>query len=129
MMKFSLGFLSLICALLSFSAISQTYEYAPTEVTLYGILISMPGEAPNGERYMYPALRLVTPISVKGEDEFSPFEGGLLLIQLALNDETMTSYKQLKGQRVNINGVLFHAHTGWHQTNVLLSVNGISESP
>ncbi|WP_447730095.1 DUF4431 domain-containing protein [Pseudoxanthomonas suwonensis] len=108
---------------------AQTYKYAPEEVTLYGTLVSMPGESPDGRKYMYPAVQLVTPISVQRQDDYSPYEGGVLLLQLVLNQEMMHSYQRLRGKRVSIIGSLLHSHTGWHHTNVIIDVSGISESP
>lgn len=107
---------------------AQTYRYGPDEVSLYGTLVSMPGETPSGEKIMYPAIRLFTPISVQAQDEYSPYAGGVLLIQLNLNADLMRKYQLLKGKRVNMTGALYHSHTGWHHTPVLITVTGIAES-
>lgn len=123
------GLLLLSLALLVAQSVhAQTYRYGPDEVSLYGTLVSMPGEAADGKKYMYPAIKLFTPISVQAQDEYSPYAGGILLIQLNLNDNLMRKYQRLKGKRVNMAGTLYHSHTGWHQTPVLITVADIAES-
>ncbi|MBK0052997.1 DUF4431 domain-containing protein [Stenotrophomonas sp. S39] len=107
---------------------AQTYRYEPEQVSLYGTLVSMPGETADGKKYMYPAIQLFTPISVQAEDEYSPYVGGVLLIQLNLNNDLMRVFQRLKGKQVNMTGTLFHSHTGWHQTPVLITVSDIAES-
>ncbi|MEN5206218.1 DUF4431 domain-containing protein [Stenotrophomonas sp. TWI700] len=107
---------------------AQTYRYGPDEVSLYGTLVSMPGETADGKKYMYPAIQLFTPISVQAQDEYSPYAGGVLLIQLSLTDGLMRTYQRLKGKRVNMTGTLYHSHTGWHQTPVLITVTDIAEA-
>lgn len=107
---------------------AQTYRYGPDEVSLYGTLVSMPGETADGKKYMYPAVQLFAPISVQAQDAYSPYAGGVLLIQLNLNGELMSTYQRLKGMRVNLTGTLFHSHTAWHQTPVLITVTNIAES-
>lgn len=107
---------------------AQTYRYGPDEVSLYGTLVSMPGETADGKKYMYPAIQLFSPISVQAQDEYSPYAGGVLLIQLNLNDSLMRAYQRLKGKQVNMTGMLYHSHTGWHQTPVLITVTDIAEA-
>lgn len=107
---------------------AQTYRYAPDEVSLYGTLVSMPGETADGKKYMYPAIQLFTPISVQAQDEYSPYAGGVLLIQLSLTDGLMRTYQRLKGKPVSMTGTLYHSHTAWHQTPVLIAVKDIAEA-
>ena len=119
----------ILSALISFSALAQTYKYGPADVTLYGTLISAPGETPDGEKLTYPAIELVIPITVEatpGDEIYEPTEKGVMLIQLVLDERTMTEFKRLTGRRVAASGKLFHSDNGHHQTDVLLSVKAIS---
>ncbi|RTQ87767.1 MULTISPECIES: DUF4431 domain-containing protein [Stenotrophomonas] len=75
-----------------------------------------------------PAIKLFTPISVQAQDEYPPYAGGVLLIQLNLSGDLMRKYQLLKGKRVNMTGTLYHSHTGRHQTPVLITATGIAES-
>ncbi len=121
--------LVLFCALISSAAFAQTYTYGPSEVTLYGTLISAPGETPDGVKLTYPALELAIPITVNatpGDEAYEPTEKGVLLIHLVLDKEAMEQFKQLKGRRVAAAGKLLHSDNGHHQTDVLLSVTAIT---
>jgi len=111
-------------------AVAQ-YTYGPADVTLYGKLISAPGETPDGAKLTYPAIELMSPITVEatpGDEMYEPTEKGVMLIHLVLDEQTMADFKQLKGRRVAASGRLFHSDNGHHQTDVLLSVKSISGS-
>lgn len=127
-MRKLLSILLLFC-LVSSSAFAQTYSYGPSEVSLYGTLISAPGETPDGAKLTYPALELVVPITVNatpGDEDLEPTEIGVMLIHLALEKDSSAQFKELKGRRVVATGTLFHSDNGHHQTDVLLSVKALS---
>ena len=115
---------------LSGGAWAQQYRYG-AEVTLYGTIVSAPGETPDGKRNAYPALELVVPVTVNpepGDEEFSPTAKGVMLLQMVLDQRGMAEFKRLKGKRASVSGTLFHSDNGNHQTDVLIDVSLISES-
>ena len=120
-----------ICFFFSTFVFAQTYEYEPSSVTLYGTLVSAPGETPDGDKLMYPALKLIIPITVEGTpgDDFnSQTEKGITLLQLVLKQKMVKKFKKLKGQRVTVIGTLFHSHTGHHHTDVLFEPTAITRA-
>lgn len=129
LMRLMTSLLVILSTLISSAAFAQTYAYGPSEVTLYGTLISAPGETPDGAKITYPALELVLPITVSstpGDELFEPTEKGVMLIHLALDKETADQFVQLKGRRIAATGNLFHSDNGHHQTDVLLLVKALS---
>ena len=52
-------------------------------------------------------------------------EKNVFRIQLVLTEEQYSQYKRLLGKRVEVSGKLWHAHTGHHHTNILLTVTEI----
>lgn len=119
-----------LLVVISGDALAQQYKYG-AEVTLYGTLVSAPGETPDGRKIGYHAIELVMPVTVNpapGEEEFSPTEKGVMLMQLVLDQSEMAEFKRMKGKRAAVSGTLFHSDNGNHQTDVLIDVSLISES-
>lgn len=119
------GILVVLAMVFSVASHAQTYRYEPAIVSLQGKLLSAPGETPDGKKIQYPALQLNNPIMVNG-DQDTPTEKGVLLLHLALGDDTMADFKRLKGKPVTVKGTLFHSDNGHHQTNVLISPTSIT---
>nr|WP_319566306.1 DUF4431 domain-containing protein [uncultured Rhodoferax sp.] len=111
----------------AFPSFAEIYKYEPATVSLQGKLLSATGETPDGKKIKYPALRLHSPIMVNG-DQNTPTEKGVLLLHMALGDETMAEFKRLKGQSVTVTGTLFHSDNGNHQTNVLITPSKVTPS-
>jgi hypothetical protein len=110
------------------------YNYEPEQVTLTGkMLVKLAYGRPNygensetDEKEYYPVLVLDAPINVKGNPaDFT-------------NKETVTDVREMhlvlrgkkdfvyKNKRVKVTGTLFHAITGHHHTDVLMSVEKIA---
>lgn len=99
----------------------------PATVTLKGRMIRQTfAGPPNYENIRkgdkpetYWILHLTRPICVNGEKAKTNVSD----IQLVFVDEKQyVRYRDLLGKRVIVSGKLFHAHTGHHHTNVLLTV-------
>ncbi len=56
----------------------------------------------------------------------APFEGNVIVIQLAAIHISPESVAKAQGRRVTVRGTLFHALTGHHRTAVLVDVHSIS---
>lgn len=120
--------LKIALTLLTFTAcaFAGTSTYQPhKKISLQGRLISADGATPDGKAIKFPALQLSQAIVVMGDEE-SPSEKGVLLLHMVLNQEMMPTFKKLKGQTVLVEGKLFHADNGNHQTNVLVIPSSIS---
>ncbi len=110
-------------------------SYEPQTVELDGRLVIQSkygppnyGEQPKtDQKVKVPVLVLKNPVSVLPSEE-----GGYnsqpvyrtTQIQLAFIDSG-TAYKNLIGKNVVVTGSLFHAHTGYHYTDVVLNVRSI----
>lgn len=76
----------------------------------------------------YWILHLIRPICVNADDKIidgEKREKNVSKIQLVLTEEQYVKYKGLLGKPVEVSGKLWHAHTGHHHTNVLLTVSEI----
>lgn len=71
-------------------------------------------------------LHLAKPICVSANSEWEK-ETGLSDLQLVFEHGRRQYDKSLLGRKVVVNGTLFHAQTGHHHTNVLLTVSGIKK--
>jgi hypothetical protein len=121
-------FLKIAFTLLTFTAcaFAGTSTYQPhKKISLQGRLISAKGATPDGKAINFPALQLTQAIVVMGDEE-SPTEKGVLLLHMVLNQDLMPTFIKLKGQTVLVEGKLFHADNGNHQTNVLVTPSSIS---
>ena len=59
-------------------------------------------------------------------DDVNEFEGSVLEVQIAPKDDRF--YKQNRravGKRVKVIGKLFHQHTGWHVTKIVLQATAL----
>lgn len=75
-------------------------------------------------------LHLISPICVNADEKIiggEKQEKNVSKIQLILTEEQYAQYKNLLGKRVEVSGKLWHAHTGHHHTNVLLTVIEIKD--
>jgi len=110
-------------------------HYEPETVELDGRLVIQSKFGPpnygenrkTDEKVRIPVLVLRTPISVlpnDGDDYNSQPVYDAKQIQLAFIAKEI-SYKDLIGKDVVVTGTLFHAHTGHHYTDVVLSVRSI----
>jgi uncharacterized protein DUF4431 len=112
--------------------------YEPTTVTLEGTMSRrvFPGPpnfasvAEGDEKLVYWILRLKNPICVGSgvvANHVDEPERRVLEVQIAPKDDQF--YKQNRkavGRRVKITGTLFHQHTGWHVTKVVLRASDLS---
>jgi hypothetical protein len=113
--------------------------YEPAKVTLVGQIILRDSYGPPGfgedpehdEKRRNIILILPKPICVTRGTEFDVPEYNVREIQLALNDATFEQYKKLRKyvgtkRLFSVDGHLYHSHTGYHVTNVLLFTDRIS---
>ncbi len=78
----------------------------------------------------YWILDLIRPICVNADEKIIGGEKrgkNVSKIQLVLTEEQYAQYKGLLGKRVEVSGKLWHAHTGHHHTNVLLTITEIKD--
>lgn len=110
-------------------------SYEPQTVELHGRLVIQSkygppnhGEEPKtDQKVKVPVLVLKYAVSVRASQEGGPNSqpvNRIKQIQLAFNDSE-TSYRNLIGKNVVVTGSLFHAHTGHHYTDVVLTVRSI----
>lgn len=113
----------------------RSLHYEPEVVELEGRLVMQSkfgapnyGENPKTDKKVrVPVLVLRTPISVvanEGDDYNSKPVSNAKQIQLAFPTSGIT-YKDLIGKDVVVSGTLFHAHTGHHYTDAVLTVRSI----
>jgi hypothetical protein len=139
-MKYKLTMMTLVvfCAISQLTTVAQEKQwlsYEPASVELEGRLIVQTkygppnfGENPKTDkRVKVPIVVLTKAINVRG----TPGAGhnatsveGARRIQLVFTDPAM-SYKSLVGKDIVVKGTLFHAETGGHYTDVLISVQSI----
>lgn len=132
----TLAILSVICVILvgfflknSLVKSVPVYSYEPSVVSLTGVLVAPRGEDPNGKFVKYYAVEMPEPINVKG-DKSNPFNSedvnNIKQVQLTGDANTINQIKSSIGKQVKLTGVLFHSHSGYHYTNVLMTVNSIN---
>ncbi len=115
-------------------------KYAPNVVNLTGTLLTVTaygppnyGENPATDSLeTVPVLRLDRPICVD-EDPLdggvSPPERDIVAIQLVYSSATAKFRRDLVGRHVSVSGTLFHAISGHHRTDVLMSVTKQKDVP
>lgn len=114
-------------------------SYEPAKVTLIGHIVLRDAFGPPGygeyplhdEKRRNIILILEKPICVAGGVWASEPEFNVQEIQLALTRESWTQYQKLRQyvetkRRFAVRGSLYHQHTGYHVTNVLIFVDDIS---
>lgn len=127
-MKTRLTFAALTCAVMAMPAMAQSYHYEPEQTVLTGVLTRETGESPDGEKVIFPAIRLPRAITVNGDEE-TPTEKGVVMLHVILGKgNTSSSFKSLVGKRVDITGSLMHSESGHHQTNVLIFAERIERA-
>ena len=139
-MSYKLTIMTLIvfCAISHLTAVAQERQwlsYEPATVALEGRLIFETkygppnfGENPKTDkRVKVPIVILTKAINVRG----TPGDAlnattvqGARRIQLVFTDPAK-NYKPLAGKDIVVKGTLFHAHTGGHYTDVVMSVQSI----
>lgn len=136
--KHPILFLLVLIAAAHVDAVAQDrrwLSYEPETVELQGRLILQwkygppnYGEEPKTDsKGRVPILVLTDAINVRGNPQDainSKSVQGIRRVQLAFSD-TGTSYRHLVGKDVVVKGTLFHAHTGHHYTDVVLTVRSI----
>lgn len=108
-------------------------SYEPATVTLKGKITPKTFAGPPNyesvkkgdtpERYWI--LHLTRPICINADENIiggERQEKNVSKIQLVFTEKEYAPYKGLLGKRVQVNGKLWHAHTGHHHTNILLTV-------
>ncbi|HSB27579.1 MAG TPA: DUF4431 domain-containing protein, partial [Pyrinomonadaceae bacterium] len=116
----------------------RVLNYEPVNVTLTGVLVSKTyygppnyGENPKTDtKESQYILILDSPVDVVGDQKdvmYKP-ERGVKRVTLVVHDFKAHPVKSLLGRRVEVNGTLFHAHTGHHHTSVLIDVTSIKKS-
>jgi hypothetical protein len=116
--------------------IGKVYRFSPTVSTLTGTLnVEMFYGPPNfgdnpesdAKEYCF-ILKLNKAISVINEQENEGFDVstmGVKKIQLAFSNVALA--KSLKGKKIKVTGILFGKETGHHHTDILMSVDEVSE--
>jgi hypothetical protein len=110
-------------------------QYEPNVVQISGTIYrrTFPGP-PNYENVSsgdspetYWFLKLPGPACVLADstNELSEAETNVTRIQLVLNGEQYSEFKNVLGKKASVSGTLFHAITGHHHTKVLLRVESI----
>jgi len=98
--------------------VGVAYEYGPP----------IWGDAPEGdEESRTPILRLSKPINMLGDPTSDVNKGdveNVEEVQLQLH-----RYSGLVGKRVIVTGILNRSHTGWHFTEVVMTVKSIRKVP
>jgi hypothetical protein len=119
---------------------AECLPYEPATVTLEGTMNRrvFPGPpnfesvASGDEKLMYWILRLKSPICVGSTEvtnEVDSFESRVLEVQIAPKDEQFYERnRQAVGKPVKVTGSLFHQHTGWHVTKVVLRATDLSHA-
>lgn len=127
-----------ICYLEAFAQGKQWLSYEPATVELEGRLVIQNewgppnfGEQPLTDRKeKVPVMVLAKAINVRGTPG-DMLNGtsveGTRRVQLVF-PYTPIPYQQLIGQKIRVNGNLFHAHTGHHHTPVLIWVRSLSSA-
>ncbi len=112
-------------ALAAGHAAAQTYQYEPAQVIITGVVTRETGESPDGARVQFPAVRLLRPITVQGDDEWPTEKGVVLMHAILSKPELAATHRRLIGKRAEITGRLIRSDSGHHQTNVLIDVDRI----
>ncbi len=118
------------------SEIVKEYYFEPNVSIIEGTLITRLhygppgyGEDPTNDEKRYPfILQLDDPIKVIAEDtdDFNSTTSDVLEIQLVLMGEPFVEMaKQYKNKHIKVQGTLFSALTGYHYTEVLMTVDKI----
>lgn len=91
---------------------------------------SDPAMSADEKAHNFPALQLKKAISVgcQANDEFCSPEQNVSILQLVLTKQQVKQFNDLKGKTVRVNGKLFHSENGNHYTNVLMTVESISNN-
>jgi len=102
--------------------------YEPAVVSLHGTLVRETLAGPPNYHDIHKTiwlLKLESPICVdedKAQPDLNPSRKNVRNVQLVLNKEHDERANALRGKRVVATGTLFGAHTGHHNTSVLLTV-------
>ena len=133
-MKRLLVFAVFSCTIfLTSSAAAQCLQYEPKAITLAGVLRRETHAGPPNYESIRRGdkpetiwvLRLTKSICVAGTDDINVKEENQTELQLVLAPDQFRKYQRLIGQRVVVNGTLFHAHTGHHHKTLLITVSEI----
>lgn len=136
-MSYLFLFLCAIWSPLSFTGerFQGCLNYEPDSVALTGTIKrkTFPGPpnyqsvAKGDEPEVVWVLYLKRPICVRGDNE-NEGERNVSTIQLVFTDPGQYQrYRSLLGQPVSVEGKLFHAQTGHHHTDVLMTVGNIKK--
>ena len=130
------GILKTVCCVLAitllvmsrFSSASapEEYKYGPATFTLQVKLFTATGENADGKKITYPAIQLINPITVQGDQE-TPTEKAVVLMQMVLEPKMADLFKTMNGETVFVTGSMFHSDNGNHITNVLVTPSAISK--
>jgi hypothetical protein len=124
----------------NFPAAVQTRKlhYEPEKVTLRGRLVTKTfygppnyGESPaTDSRETQYILLLDSPVDVVADPNDSLNQGELRVKQITLVvlDFKAIPVKPFLRQQVEVEGTLFHAHTGHHHTRILIQVSSLKRS-
>jgi hypothetical protein len=136
------GLLTFVCIFVCVGACSaqdtrRELNYDPAIVTITGVLVSRTyygppnyGENPKTDsKERQYVLILDSPVDVVGDqnDELNKTERGIKRVTLVVHDFKAHPVESLLGGRVEVQGKLFHAHTGHHHTKVLIDVTSIDK--
>ncbi len=125
----------LICILFTVSTTSLASvcsQYAPNLETLSGVLVKhvsnqqadkpLITENVNYQEYWILELADVRCMAGKSTSLNRPY-GNISKVQLHLNLKQFELVKQLIGKTINVRGVLWQAHSRYHQTAIVMSVS------
>ena len=126
--------LTLALALLAWCAPAQAESYKYDQpVTLEGTLVaknSDPKVTICDITHPYLVLQLAEPLDAvcfPWEKTDCIKENGIGELHLLLSDSQQAQYRKLKGKKVKVSGVLHHAETSHHFTEVVLEVKDIQK--
>lgn len=128
----------LSCCGTSFGGICLPYEPAKIKLECTVVRKDYPGR-PNfesitdgDEKLAYWILMLDKPACVgsgKAVGVNEP-EANISEVQLAFRDAQLyKKYRQVVGKHVSVSGVLFHQHSAWHVTRVVVHVSDLKYKP
>jgi hypothetical protein len=132
----ALSLLLLLVSITPAAAGPDCLEYEPAPVKLTGKAVTerqimrpnMPITAKGNDYVYFSFLLLDRPVCVKGPegDPYSPPVTGIKKIQLVLSDGQHQAFNTLIKKKIVVTGKLFAAHTHYHRTPVLITVESMT---
>lgn len=125
-------FLLIVLSAAAFTCRAQEkcINYEPEVVNLVGNIARRTFINANDQKEVMWVLKLATPVCANATegDDFNVRRSRVTDVQLVLDPEMYSTYRQLVGKRVKATGSLFGEQTAHHFTPVLLAVKEIEPS-